>query len=196
MKIEIRKVTLKDDLNCVADLIYNTDEYIYPYWFKNISNYHLILSEIMKTEGTLFYYENILVATYNQEIVGILVSVDNTTNLSSDYGQWSHINKNFKYTINKYLMDIKNHVKEDYIYISNLCIRNDFRRKKVATKLMSAAINESENKNFELHVLSKNTPAKKLYLNMGFEVVQTLKGFNGPCMLKPKINTMRKVKNV
>ena len=32
----IRKATIEDNLKDIAELIYSTDDYIYPYWFETI----------------------------------------------------------------------------------------------------------------------------------------------------------------
>lgn len=191
--MEIRQATLDDDLNKIAELIYNTDIYIYPYWFKKTPNYVDVLIDIMKTEGTIFYYKNIYIAVEEKKVLGILVCFDNNTNLNSTYHKWIHINKNFNYTINKYLLALVNHRKEDYVYISNVCVRKSKRRQHIGTKLLNYILEQFPTKNFELAVLQSNIPGINLYTKLGFEIVESTKGFNGPLRKKPRIYNMEKV---
>lgn len=37
-KIIIRKANKNDNLERIAELIYNVEPYIYPYWFENLEN--------------------------------------------------------------------------------------------------------------------------------------------------------------
>jgi len=36
--LKIRRATIYDNLQEIAELIYRTDEYIYPYWFETLEN--------------------------------------------------------------------------------------------------------------------------------------------------------------
>ena len=36
IELKIRKATIYDNMEEIAELIYSTDEYIYPYWFETL----------------------------------------------------------------------------------------------------------------------------------------------------------------
>ena len=56
MVIRFAKET--DDPRFLAKLIYETDRYIYPYWFKNKSEGIERIAELIKIKDSLFYFKN------------------------------------------------------------------------------------------------------------------------------------------
>ena len=188
----IRKANITDDFITISNLIYNTDQYIYPYFFKNTPNWQEYLTQMIKTKGTIFYYENILLSIIDDEIAGIIISFDENTYLSQDYSKWIDINKNFHFTIKKYILPTISHKLENSIYISNVCVDKKFRGKGVSKNLFSYLYNNYPNKNFELDVLEENSIALNLYKSQGFEIVSKIKGFNAPYKRKPLVYCMKK----
>ncbi len=193
--MEIRKATLKDNLEEIATLIYYTDKFIYPYWFKKDQDYKPTLVKLIKSKGSLFYYKNIFVATQNNHIYGIVVCFDDKSVLDYDYTDLSKVNKHYAYTIKKYVVPVSSHKQKGFVYISNVCVANKYRRQHIGRSLLENLFKVYPNKNFELDVIANNVPALKLYTKQGFEIVKKLKGFNGPFMIKPKIYTMQKIVN-
>lgn len=61
-QIVIRRARDGDDLERIAELIYKTDAYIYPYWFENVENCKNILPNFIKQDGFIFNLKNIDVA--------------------------------------------------------------------------------------------------------------------------------------
>ena len=190
-KIEIRNLSLSDNLEQVAELIYKTDPYIYPYWFKKFKDWKSVLVEQIKQEGSLFNFKNIIVALNENNVVGILVALNTQTDLSFDYNVLTKVNKNFSYTIKKYLNNIKDYIQDNTIYIPNICVDEKFRKQKVATNLIKFVKKKNPNKSLSLHCLSNNAPAVNLYLKSNFKIVGKQKGFNAPLKLKPKIYEMK-----
>ena len=57
--IEVRALKLDDDLTIVSRLIYLTDKYIYPDWFREYDLALKVLPNVIKRE-TLYNYKNIV----------------------------------------------------------------------------------------------------------------------------------------
>ncbi|XP_021714998.1 uncharacterized protein LOC110682967 isoform X1 [Chenopodium quinoa] len=62
-----------------------------------------------------------------------------------------------------------------YGYVANLCVAKSARRKGIALNMLKFAIESAKSKGAEMifvHVHKKNTPARKLYQRLGFEIVE------------------------
>lgn len=125
-----RKAKKGDNFNKIAELIYQTDKYIYPFWFQDYPNWKEILVYLINQKGALFYYKNILVCEDRGEIVGILVYISENTDLDFKYTKLMRINPNFNYTIQTYIMPIVNQIKENVVCIPNISVDVFSRRKK------------------------------------------------------------------
>ena len=190
-KMKIRHLKLNDNLTKVAELIYQTDPYIYPYWFYKYSNWKDVLINLIKKKGSVFYYKNILVATVDKEIVGIGIIIEQTTNLSYDYKELKAVNKHFEYTINNYVLPLTEHITTpDVVYISNICVDKDEIGKGIGSKLIETIKQAKKQKSLVLHCLADNQPALKLYLKNNFKITEYLDGFNAHHKQKPLIVKM------
>lgn len=189
--MEIRRARETDNLKEIARLIYETDPYIYPYWFQNTKNWEDFLTEKIKDKGFLFHYDNILIATENGHVYGVLVFITDQTNLCYDYDKIKGINKNFQITIDNYILPVVKHVGEDLVYISNVCVDQDFRRHYIATGLIEKIKEMFPSQTLELDVLADNAAGVKLYQKEGFEKIVELKGFSAPYKRKPLVWTMQ-----
>ena len=58
----IRKATIEDNLKDIAELIYSTDDYIYPYWFETVDKCREELSVLLVEENFFFSINNLYVA--------------------------------------------------------------------------------------------------------------------------------------
>jgi len=189
--MEIRKAKIVDDLPQIALLIYNTDSYIYPYMFSGLNSWKDILIDMIKTKGSLFYYENILIAIENNIIAGLIISINEHTYLTKDYLKWQSINKNLDFTIKNYILPTIKHKLNSTVYISNVCVNSDFRGQGISKKLLKYLINNSKDNSFELDVLTDNIVAINLYKSYGFTITGEMKGFNAPYKRKPKVYNMK-----
>lgn len=184
--IVLRRATIDDDLKEIAKLIYETDPYIYPYWFNdNIDEAIEVLVPRMKEEGFIFYYENFYVA-YSKElnkIVGICGAIDTTTNLDYDYSNLSNVNDNYKFTVENYLKVLIEEVEEkQYMYLTNICIDTNLRSKKIGKRLLKYFIEQMHEAGFDeigFDCLMHNLRAKNLYHSLGFKEVSEGFGFDG-----------------
>ena len=135
--IVIRPLSITDNLTDVVQLIFKTDPYIYPYWFRRYPNWKDILVDLIKTKGSVFYYKNIIVSIIDDKIVGILIYLTNDTDVGLNYDKYIMVNHRFKYTITNYILHLKDFVKEDNVYISNVCIDEQYRKQGHGTALIN-----------------------------------------------------------
>lgn len=198
MQLEFRKATSEDNLEEIAELIYNTDEYIYPYWFGNVENCKRELSSLMVDDKFFFNVNNLFVAVdkSNNKIIGVTCVVDKNTDLSYDYSELRNKNKRYEFTIDNYIKGLIDEVNGvDFAYISNVCVNAEYRGKQIGKQMLMHVIDVYRKKYFKeiiLDVLAHNTGAIKLYQNLGFEQISEIfEGFNGPDEEKPDVFSMR-----
>lgn len=198
-QLMIRKATIEDNLKDIAELIYSTDDYIYPYWFETIDKCREELSVLLVEENFFFNINNLYVAVdkLNNKIVGVLCILDKDIDFEYDYEKLRNYNERYRFTIDNYVMGLIKEVKEsEFAYISNVCIHKDYRGKKIGNKLISHVIDIYANKYFNgifLDVLANNPGAIKLYQNLGFEqFTEIFSGFNAPNEEKPDVFSMRR----
>ena len=186
--IYFRRATKEDNMREIAELIYDTDPYIYSFWFNNNKERCIeFLNEEMKKEGFIFNYNNLYIAydkTLNK-IVGILCAIDKSLNLEYRYEELQKVNDNYKITVAQYIMPIIDEVKSydnETIYIPNVCIDKSLRGRKIGTKLLGYYIKQMEKEGFNkfaLDCLLHNLPANNLYHSLGFREMKLINGFDG-----------------
>lgn len=186
--IYFRRATKEDNMREIAELIYDTDPYIYSFWFNNDKERCIeFLNKEMKKEGFIFNYNNLYIAydkTLNK-IVGILCAIDKSVNLEYRYEELQKVNDNYKITVTQYIMPIIDEVKSydnETIYIPNVCIDKSLRGRKIGTKLLGYYIKQMEKEGFNkfaLDCLLHNLPAKNLYHSLGFREMKLINGFDG-----------------
>ncbi len=189
MEIRIAKTT--DNLRNIAELIYETDPYIYPSISPNKNDAVNILIEMIKS-NTIFNYNNCLIAIEKNDILGLIVftTVENA-NLNN-YSFWKNKNDELNYFVSNYVKICEKHLQHNETYITCVCTSKLYRRKKVATKLLQQLFNIRNNKTFRLDVLQNNLPAINLYKSLGFEIQKEDKGYNKKHYKKPFIFSMVK----
>ena len=197
-QIVIRSASNNDNLERIAELIYKTDPYIYPYWFENIDNCKKMLPVLMKQDGFIFNLKNIDVAVEkdSNEILGIICSYKNSDNLNFDYSKLEQYNDRYCFTINNYLRKVISEVKKaDYIYISNVCIHDNARGLGIAGKLINYVKEKYKKQLFsyiQLDVITNNNSAINAYRKNKFnEVGEKFLGFAAPNQEKPTVVSMR-----
>lgn len=200
-EIEFRRATKNDNFIEIAELIYKTDEYIYPFWFdNNIENAKNILNDLIGTEGFIFNYNNLYIAydKSTNHIVGILCGLDRTENFEYDYSELENINKTSNFTVKKYLKALITEAKEnDFLYISNLCVDKEYRGKKIGTKLLGYFLTQMEKTGYDkfaLDCLLHNLRAKNLYHSFGFKEMKEIVGFDGTNESKVEVVSMLRKK--
>ena len=184
--IVLRRAKKDDNMEEIAKLIYQTDPYIYPFWFNDsIEEAVEVLVPRIQEPGFIYNYENCYVA-YNigqKKIVGIICAIDPTTNLDYDYSELSAINNNYKFTINHYVNEIINEVvNKKYMYLVNVAVDVEYRSHKIGKRLLTYFIEQMHEAGFDeigFDCLMHNLRAKNLYHSLGFKEVSEGFGFDG-----------------
>lgn len=192
-----KKASINDDLEKIAELIFYTDDYIYPYWFETVEKCKSELPRLMKEDKFYFNLDNIYIAVNSDNVVlGLICIVDKSTDLSYDYEPLKNINERYRFTIEHYIFGLIEEVKEaDFAYISNICVDPKFRDLHVGTFLINHLLELYKKKKFEeivLDVLAENPRAIHLYEKMGFrKSSDDFEGFSNPEEKKPTVFSMK-----
>ena len=184
--IILRRARKDDNMEDIAKLIYETDPYIYPFWFNNDINEALeYLVPKIQEPGYIYNYENCYVAYANDinKIVGVVCAIDPTTNLDYNYEDDESINERYKFTINNYVKEIIKEVEEKkYMYLVNVCIDEEYRSNRIGSRLLRYFIEQMHQAGFDeigFDCLMHNLRAKNLYHSLGFKEVSEGIGFDG-----------------
>lgn len=181
--IIIRKVNLDDNFEEIAELIYETDPYIYPHWFHNdVSECKRVLVPLLDKEGFFFNYKSMSVAVdkRNNKIIGLIQIIDKDTNFNYDYTELMAVDETYKFTIENYIFELINEVEKFGLpYFSNVVVHHGYRGLKLGSMMMDYILEECKGKyvKFLLDVLAENPAAVRLYEKMGFVITEKNMGF-------------------
>ena len=196
-KLIIRKPTPEDNLEKIAELLYNTDPYIYPYWFETLEKCKKELPPLLLEKKFFFALDNLYITIdpTNNEIIGVICILDKNVDLSYDYSELKNKNERYKFTIENYIEGLIKEVKEaDFAYISNVCVDANYRGKHIGKTMLNYVIDIYKKKLYDhivLDVLADNPGAIKLYQNLGFEqFTEVFKGFSDPKEERPNVFSM------
>lgn len=182
----MRRANENDNMEELARLIYNTDPYIYPFWFNNNEELAVkILKDLIKEKGFIYNYENMYIA-YDKttgHIVGLVNAIDYTTDLEYDYTNLINLSDSSKFIVEKYINELIKFVNDEHtMYVVNCCVDKNLRGKRIGTVLLGNFVKNMEKAGFEkieFDCLLHNVRAKNLYHSLGFKEMYTGIGFNG-----------------
>ena len=184
--IILRRARKDDNMEDIAKLLYDTDPYIYPYWFNNdIEEAANVIAPRMYEDGFIFNYENCYIAIdkETEKIVGVVCAITPDTNLEYDYSDLMNINNNYKFTIENYIKYLIDEVNEKkYMYLTNISIDVNYRSKKIGTRILKNFIEQMHESGYDeigFDCLMHNLRAKNLYHSLGFKEVADGIGFDG-----------------
>lgn len=196
--IIIRRPNEEDNIEKIAELLYKTDPYIYPYWFETLDKCKKELTPLLLEEEFFFsiYHLFIAINKEDNEIVGVICILDKSAKLDYNYSKLKEKNERYDFTITNYVEELIKEVNDaDFAYISNVCVYEKCRGMHIGRKLVDYAINVYKKKLFDhivLDVLADNPGAIKLYQNMGFEqFTEIFAGFNDPKKERPDVFSMK-----
>lgn len=174
LNLKIRKASIEDDLSKIAELLYKTDPYIYPYWFETLENCKKELSELIKQDKFIFNINNIYIVIDEEKntIAGLVCAIDVNAELDFDYSELKNKNERYNFIIENYILPLIKEVQSaEYVYISNVCINEKYRGRQVGNRVLRHII-EHYRKNLTntivLDVIENNASAVKLYEKLGF----------------------------
>ena len=198
IKLLIRKATLEDDLEKIAELLYKTDPYIYPYWFECLENCIEELPKLLKENNFIFNINNLYIAIdeITNKIAGLVCAIDKNAELEYDYSKLKEKNNRYEFTINNYILPLIKEIEDaEYVYISNVCVHEDYRGKHIGNRMLKNIVEhyrENLANTIVLDVIESNKGAVKLYENLGFvREGELYEGFSAPEQTKPNVFSMR-----
>ena len=185
VRLTVRKLTESDRLDKIAELIYFTDKYIFPYMFGgDLEQAKKVFVQMIKTD-TIYNFDNIYAAFVDGEPVAIVIMKRTPLNiayqdmLNAYLSANSVIDARFGKVYNEYYALLND--EPEGVYISNVCVDKAFRGMGIAKQLLLAVLKDSEE--YHLETVKKNAAARALYLSLGFEIVEEYAGFTGvPCL--------------
>lgn len=180
--VSVRKLTLKDDLQKAAGLIYDTDPFIYPAAFG--SRRHAVKElPTMMQQSCIFHVDNIRIAEIEGKIVGIAVIINSSSNMKPPSSGSGKSGKGFADVCKNYFLEIPEVLSSvtDSQHLLCLCVDNSVRGERVGQVLLKNVIYECRAQNaaaITLDVLEKNSVAVRLYRNYGFKMVSCGQGYS------------------
>ena len=176
--IVCRRARIDDNMDEIAELIYQTDPYLYPYWFENnVEKAKEFLRHKILMDGFVFNYKNCYVAydKSKDKIVGLVVAFDSSVNFDFDYEPYINEDVRSKNIIEKYLYACIDEAKEadsNFLYIMNCAVLEECRSQGIGKKLLGHFIGNMEKAGFNVFMLDcllHNLRAKNLYHSLGFK---------------------------
>lgn len=178
----------------ISDLVYQTDEYIYPYLFGSIDNARQIISECLKSgRDPMFNTRNLYVAEQEGAVIGIVLWIKGplrwtSTILRSYFTDLSLQAPSSIEAVCEGYFSSYSDADPDRISIINVCVAEPFRSQHVGSRMMASFIESHQEILMELYVLEENKRAIRMYEHSGFVYLETVNGFSGdsrplPCLV-------------
>ena len=169
----------------IAELIYDTDPYIYPAMFNSKSEALQLLPELFRNGDKMFALDNLFVAQMDKHIIGLILWVkgpllwnDNVLLECADKKNLL-VSKHLNVVKGQYFSSYRNTDKNE-VSIINVCVETQFRKNGIGKGMLEAFFRETRIKDCrcELYVLSNNISAIQLYRDYGFNIVNEIPGFS------------------
>lgn len=171
------------ELRTIAELVFETDSFIYPALFDYEDALQIIPKLIEKNSDAMFRKQNLFLA-YNDNgaVVGIILwhrgalrwNSSPMMNCAKELG--ISLLESFQLAEKEYFASYDED--SDVLSIINVCVEESSRGNGIATAMLAAFIAEHPDEELELFTLKDNTPALKLYEGAGFGSVKELPGFS------------------
>ena len=214
-KAEARCITLAagdplspEQYSDIAQLIYDTDPYIYPALFgegsEGRSNAVRLISALLQSNADImFAKKNLFVLCMGTEITGLILWYKGCMNWNPNallqaadhmgivLNRENVIKVSREYIDNRYTDSDAD--ENQTLALINVCIKSDLRSCGAATYMMDCFLANHGKEKMELTVLADNTPAVNLYKKSGFFVVRESDGFS---LSEPKPRCLSMKKNV
>ncbi len=184
----------------IAELIFETDDFIYPALFGDGAdgkrNASILIPAIFEANcDSMFSKSNLFVSTIEGKIVGLILwhkgVLDWTPKYILEYANRNGVSLNEadvkkvreEYVSERYSRDDMSC--NDTILLINVCVRKENRGIGIASRMLKSFIADHFQDPMELAVLADNRPAIILYEKHGFQTTEEVDGFSR-CLDKPK----------
>lgn len=182
MITDIRRLADGDNLNIIADLIYEADNYVFPYLF----NGNKVLAQQVLTGmiqlDTIYKRENIYVALSGEQIVGMMIvneapiKIDVATYAFAFESAGAMLDESFERVMREYYFPMENE-NEGY-FIANICVGEAWRGHGFGGMLLTHVLSMlNPEKDVYIECLANNSSAISMYQSQGFETLFEYSGF-------------------
>ena len=189
-QLEVDDVLTDKQYKMIAELIYETDPFIYPAIFESNRDSRetaiaLLPGLLRSAQDNMFRQDNLFLYMKGDCVVGIILW--NKGPLCWDYIPLVNVAKTNGFTLkeenlvkvrDKYVQGQYFEADPDTISLINICINSTMRGQGVGKRMMTEFLLHHEGEQMELCVLSDNLSALTLYQNMGFEITAEVEGFS------------------
>ncbi len=180
----IRPVKINDDFRKIAELVYDTDEFLFPFLFGKREQGIDRIKGLILLENNSFSFKHMLCAE-DDNITGILIGYEPKKIIraleSKDYEKVFTLPQLLVLALKSLFLDLVLSTRNiDGWYIQNISVIPEGRGTGIGTRLMEhffALIKDKGAMKATLDVSRKNAGAKKLYERKGFRVEK--KGIKG-----------------
>lgn len=132
-----------------------------------LEDFHKMMTELVEMEDSQYSYRNTLVAMSGKDIAGCLVGYDGKDLLRL---RQRFIEK-AKECLDKDFSGMDEETKAGEYYLDSLCVKPEYRKRGIATKLIHEAIRKHGSQPVGLLVDHTHPWAERLYRNIGFKFV-------------------------
>ena len=196
-QILFRRATSDDNLLAMARLLYESDDFVYPYWKEDESGFAKFLEPWMNVDGFIFNFHNFYIAhqrSYRYPLA-IMVTIDNRMHYDFDYDIIRRIDNENAFIVDHYLQNIADDCEilpDDVARMVALCVNPTLRGRGIGSGLFEYGIANLKRrgiKNLYFDCPADNHVARCMYEKHGFEVVDHSLGFDGTENSQRKIVT-------
>lgn len=197
-QLSSKTILSEEQYNKIAELIFETDPYIYPVMFGTGNEGVLCAKALLplvfeSKQDSMFSKDNLFVIEKGKQIAGLILwhkgklhwNIDALIEIASQNGI-KVVKDNIEIVRKEYVEDcyVNNDLlASDTLSLINICVDKRMRGQGIGKLLLSSFIKEHANERIELTVLADNLPAIRLYKNNGFEKVSEEAGF---ALITPK----------
>ena len=188
--VQFRQLGKQDALRAqqlrdVSDLIYTTDDYIYPAMFSEKKDALLMIPEMFRMRDEMFRTEHLFAAFIGDRIAALILWKRGAMSWTS--AVYENAAQRLGIVPSQYLDRVKTEYFASYsetgadtVAIINVSVSAQLRGAGLGRRMLSAFLRKTEDlcSQYELFVLADNQPAYKLYTGAGFQVTETLQGFS------------------
>lgn len=177
----------------IAEMIYNTDPYIYPCLFRCKEDaLRLLPKVILRGDDQMFRLSNFYIAEDHGITVGMILWHKGPLNwdarplCETAAAEGISLSPHLPLVQKQYFEAYKE-VPLNTISLVNVSVSPQCQRRGIGTRLLKSFVSEHMGEKMELYVLADNTPARKMYQSIGFQTIHVSQGFSSdnrelPCL--------------
>ncbi len=200
---EIRRLRADDDIYTIAELLMETDPFIYKDLFGSYENAVKVLPCLFRRDSGIFKRSCYYLALDNKDILGMIAIFKYGDDWQEEEVRMAFIEagvalpQSFN-AVSKYFKEAHNYQPE--VKACNVCVRKEYRRRGVGDFMVKEVIRMAGNSNIMLTVLTSNETAVKLYRDNGFRILYEYDDYGGygngkvRCYSMIRLHTVKNIK--